>query len=155
MTRRRPHPDQIELLSWEPTEPVTAFPAEMTRAATLPAMISKTSAALMKSSPLTRAEIALLMSEYLGETITENMLNAYASEARESHVISLPRFIALLHATGDKRGVQALIDQFKWTVIDSKYLPAIELAEIQEKQAEINKLADFKRRQLKAGGAWK
>lgn len=46
-----------------------------------------------------RAEIIARMSRYLGRTVTLPVINAYTSEARSTHNISLERAIAFDHAT--------------------------------------------------------
>ena len=99
--------------------------------------------------------IAAAMSAYLGETITENMLNAYASQAREAHAITLERFMALMHATGDRRLLEWLAEPMRWSVIDSKHLPLIELAAIQERQRELNSAADALRRCARERGGFR
>jgi len=65
------------------------------------------------------------MSAYLGEDVSENMLNAYASEARDEHIISLVRLIALIHATRDRRPLELIASMFGWAVIERRHLPAI------------------------------
>lgn len=153
---RRANPDQLDLLNWQPPEPVVAYEPARVRSATLAGAIAQAVSATLKDDGRTRAEIAAAMSEYLGEDVTENMLNAYASEARESHVINLPRFIALLAVTGDQRALQMIAGKLDWAVIDRKYLPAIRLAQRVERRAEITRELDreieLDRRQLKAGG---
>lgn len=47
-----------------------------------------------------RFEVARRMSAILGVNVTENMINAYCSQARETHTISLARFKAFVRATG-------------------------------------------------------
>ncbi len=44
-----------------------------------------------------------MMSRHLGRDVSLNMLNAYASVARDNHQISVSRFEALLAATKDGR----------------------------------------------------
>ena len=47
-----------------------------------------------------RYDIARRMSEILGVEVTKGMIDAYCSQARETHTISLARFKALVRATG-------------------------------------------------------
>ena len=93
------------------------------------------------------------MSEFLGDHVTVNMLNAYASPARQDHPISMARFISLLHATKDRRLLELLAEPLGWAVIERRHLPMIELAAVQERQGELNRLADSLRRQAKSRGA--
>lgn len=150
MTRRPRHPDQLDLLGWEPSEPVVAFEPHTVRAASLGASISKAVSQSLKGHD--RDEIAARMTAYLDEQISGHMLNAYASEARSEHIINIVRFIALIEATGDRRLLEFIASQFGWTVIEQRYLPAIELAERLEKRAEMDREIEANRRQLKRGG---
>lgn len=153
--RRTTDRNQLDLLDWEPTDPVQAFPPEVVRAASIAATISKGVSAALKDCEIPRAEVARLMSEYLDETVSENMLNAYAAEARSEHIINIVRFIALLQVTRDRRLLEEIARLFEWAVIERKYLPAIELAELQEHQAELAREADARRRALRKSGAWR
>lgn len=132
MTRRRPHPDQIDLLAWSPGNPVAAFAPQDIRAASLAASIAKAVSASLKMPGISREQIAERMSTYLGEQVSENMLNAYASEARAEHIINVVRFIALIDATGDRRLLQMIAEQFGWDVIDQKYRRIIRRAQRDE-----------------------
>jgi hypothetical protein len=99
-----------------------------------------------------RAEVATRMSEFLGEPVSEHMLNAYASQAREGHKISAARLMALLHVTGDIRLLQVLADPFGWSVIESRYLPLIELAVLREQEDEAQRRIKSARARARAGG---
>jgi hypothetical protein len=79
------------------------------------------------------------------------MLNGYASEAREQSVITVPRLLALIHVTGDRRLLQLLAEPFAWAVIESRYLPMIELAAVQEHEAKLRRHADQLRRSVQQG----
>ena len=153
MARRRPSDRrQLDLLDWEPSNPVRAFAPETVRAATLASSISKGVSQALKSCGLKRADIARLMGEYLDEPVSEHMLNAYSAEARSEHVINVVRFVALLHVTQDRRLLELIAALFDWAVIDRRYLPAIELAEFQERKAELDREVDARRRLLKKSG---
>lgn len=140
----------LDLLNWEPPQTATAFPEDKVRAASLRAQISKAVALALKDCGKSRDEVAEEIGEYLGEACSKNILDAYASESREDHVINVVRFMALVHATGDVRLLQMLAEPFGMAVVDKQYLPAIEEAatgaQIEALQAEIDKLA--KRQQL-------
>ena len=49
---------------------------------------------------LDRFDIARRMSDVLGTEVTKGMIDAYTSQARETHTISLVRFVAFARATG-------------------------------------------------------
>jgi len=154
MSRRRASPrDQLDLLAWQPASPVVAYQPERVRAATIGKSISKAISETLKSSGQTRAQVAQKMSEYLDEPVSENMVNAYASEARDEHIINIVRFVGLLHVTRDRRLLELVAAMFGWAVIERRHLPAIELAELMESRAELDREVEFRRRQLKRGGA--
>ncbi|ACI98507.1 hypothetical protein [Rhodospirillum centenum] len=118
----------LDLLNWEPPKVVHRFEVDHVRAATLRAQISKAVAVALKDCGKNRDEVAQEMTDYLGETTGKNMLDAYASEAREDHVINVVRFMGLVHATGDIRLLQLLAEPFGLAVVEKKYLPAIDEA---------------------------
>lgn len=61
--------------------------------------IAHTMSEALKDCTHGRKEVAARMSRFLGRTVTEAMLNAYTSEAREGHNVSLERAIAFDQAT--------------------------------------------------------
>ena len=124
-----------DLLSWEP--PAVRFDAPAVRAQTLNARFARAISRAMKDCSAPREEIAERMSEYLGETVSRNMLDAYASEARESHQINLPRFAALIHATEDYRLLSVLPELFGFAVMPAEYEEIIELHRLEEAEREI------------------
>ena len=58
----------------------------------------------------------------------------------------------MIHATRDRRLLEWIAEPMRWSVIDGKHLPLIELAAIQEKQRELASTADHLRRQAKSRG---
>lgn len=152
MSRRPRHPDQPDLLGWEPADPVVAFEPQTVRAASLAASMAKAVSASLKQCGRSREQVAERMSGYLDETVSDHMLNAYASEARGEHIINVVRFIALIEATGDRRLLEFIAELFGWAVIEQRYLPAIKLAQRLEKRAEMDRDIDSDRRLLKRGG---
>jgi hypothetical protein len=85
--------------------------------------------------------------------VSENMLNAYASQAREDHVISLVRFVALIEVTRDRRLLEMLAERFGWTVIDKKFLPLIDLASIRAREDALRLEREAIVRECRRGGA--
>lgn len=136
----------LDLLSWEPTQPARAFEPEKVRASSLRSMICRAIALALKDCDRDRDEIAEEIAAYLGETCPKNMLDAYASEAREDHTIPLVKFLGLIHATRDMRLLQILAQQFGWAVIPERYLGAVEEAVISAKEEELGQLKRQARR---------
>jgi len=136
----------LDLLAWEPPQPAKAFEPEKIRAASLRSMICRSIALSLKDCDRGREEIAEEIAAFLGESCPKNMLDSYASEAREDHTIPLVKFLGLVHATRDMRLLQILAQQFGWAVIPEKYLGAVEEAVIAAKEEELGQLKRQARR---------
>ena len=155
MRRPPPDPAQPDLLDWQPPEPVARFDEHDVRAATVEGRIARAVAAALKDAAKrgqTRERIAAAMSAFLGQPVSKSVLDAYASQAREDHVISLPRFVALLHATRDRRLLEVIAGLMGWAVIDRRALPMIELAAVREREDVLRKRANSLRQQIKSEG---
>lgn len=142
---------QLDLLDWQPASPVVAYVVDKVKAATLARSISKAVSETLKSCGRSRAQVAEAMSEYLDEAVTENVLNAYASESRDDLIINITRLDALLAITKDRRLLELLAARHGWAVIERRHLPAIEMAEMLETRAKIDSEIEYRRRQLKSG----
>ena len=144
---------QQDLLSWRAPEAAPEFERRRLRAATLEAALARAVAETLRMSELERSEIARRMGQFLGEAVSENMLNAYASEARTQHTISLPRCIALLQVTGDVRLLNAIAEPAGFAAIDRRYLSLIELASLREHEDQVAKRRRTLQAQARAAGA--
>jgi hypothetical protein len=122
MVKLRGDTQTLDLLSWEAKPIVEAFAPERVRTASLRAKIARAVSETLTDSPISRAIIAEDMSLWLGEEVTENMVNAYASQARERDTIPYLRLLALAHVTGDVRLLQIGAAQMGHSVIEDKYL---------------------------------
>lgn len=130
-----------DLFDWQPPEVVTTYPAEKVRAASVRGVFAKAVSVTLRECGLERAEVARRMTAHLGETVTENMLDNYASEARADTTISLPRLLALIHVTGDLRLLQVLADPFGQVVVDKRYISIIRAQQLREKSVELARQA--------------
>ena len=98
-----PRGEQMDLLGWRaPPQPVAAFRPGAIQAPSMGGRLARAIAIALKDCGKTRAEVAALMTAHLGRPVSENMLDAYASQAREGHAISAERLAALVRATGDR-----------------------------------------------------
>ena len=147
-----PHPAQLDLLDWQPPEPAVRFPEEQVRAASFAARLSRAVSVALGDCGTPRDEIAARMSAYLGEVVSPAMLDAYASQARADHKISVPRFLALLHATKDRRLLELLAEPMGWSVIERHHLPAITKEAIREKREQMRQELRRLDRQMRTGG---
>lgn len=153
MARDRHDNQTSDLLAWEPTPPraIPGYDEERVRAASLRTRIAKGVAETLKDCDMPREEIARGMSEWLGggETVTKHMLDAYASEGRESHTISYLRLLALVHVTGDLRLLQMAAGMFGHLVVDNKYREYVDLGVAAERHERIRQIADEADQDLK------
>lgn len=102
MARRRADLGTIDMFrDFTPPEPVAAqLASDLAGGGTLDMKIAKAVAHAMADSGKPRSKIAEEMSDYLGQRVTENMLDVYASQGRRDHKITLERFMALIEVTG-------------------------------------------------------
>lgn len=101
MVRDRRDIRTADLLSWQPPDPAVRYENREVWGATLGAKVCRAMALALAECEADRDEIATRMSEYLGVKVSKAMLDAYVSEARDTHTINIVRFAALIHATKD------------------------------------------------------
>lgn len=144
---------QPDLLSWKPPQTVLAFAAADVRGANLAARISRAVSVALRDCGQPRVRVAAAMSAYLGEDVSPAMLDAYASVGRDQHRISVPRMLALVHATNDRRLLELLAEPMGWAVIERRYLPLIEVAAIREQEDELRRRREALQRRARGDGA--
>lgn len=151
MVKLRGDTQTMDLLSWEPAPIVEAFEPVRVRCASLRAKIAQAVSESMKYAGKSRAILAVEMSDWLGEDVTENMLNAYASEAREDHSIPYLRLLALVHVTGDVRLLQIGAELMGHSVIEDKYLSWVDVGRLADHKETIDKEFAAARRVARMG----
>jgi hypothetical protein len=120
----------LDLFDWQPPVVAVRFEDEAAvRAASVAGRLSRAVSVTLKEAANDREAVATAMSEYTGEDISKHMLDAYASQARETHNITLVRAFGLLHATGDARIFGTELRRFDLAVIPARYLAAVEEAQ--------------------------
>lgn len=134
LTKRRPslHPDQLGFTFEAPVVP--------RRAADLAGLDRKVSAAVsiaLKDDPRSREEIAGAVSALLDEPVSKLMLDAYASEAREGHAISLARFLALVAVTNRHDLLDTLTREVGAAVLVGEELLTARLGDIKTRIAAL------------------
>lgn len=135
MSRRdRVTPD---LFDWEPPRVAAGFDRERLPGNRLASRISRAVALALKECGKTRAAIAEEMSAELGYALSEATLDAYASEAKEGHKITLERFIALIQATGCHDLIGLVCEPFAHVAVPERYASLIELHLIEQHEADI------------------
>jgi hypothetical protein len=110
---------------FSPADVVPRYSPERVRAASVAGRIARTVAEAIREFGHSREETAALMSEYLGETVTPQMLDQYSSTANEKHNIPAHRLIALLAVTSDVRIVNAALEGSTFIALDQVYEPLI------------------------------
>lgn len=141
MVQNRRDKSTNDLFNWEPPEIVKRYDDERVRTVSLSHRIARAVSETLSESDLERADVARRMSEFLGEEVTLNMVNAYASPAREDHNISYVRLLALTHATGDVRLLQIGAEMFGHVVAEDKYLDWIKLGMDAERRDQVQRIA--------------
>jgi RNase adaptor protein for sRNA GlmZ degradation len=81
----------------------------------------------LKEAEQSREAIALSMSSVLHEDITLHMLNAYSSESRREHPISVYRFLALIALTKRYDVLDAVIRQIGAKALDGSDVKLLKL----------------------------
>lgn len=104
-------------------------------------MLSGIISKALRETPISRAEIAARMSEMLGDDVSVNMLNAYASPGRADHNMSLIRFIAFTRATQQPWLWSAVLKDEGITILvgEEQRLAQLGLAQAKRREAEDKK----------------
>jgi len=149
MARDRRDTLTADLLDWVPTDPTVRFEDERVRGATLNARYCRAMAAALEECGETRETVAERMGAYLGAPVSKAMLDAYVSEARETHIINVVRFHALVHATRDMRLASILPSEFGCSVVDSRDVALVRAARMRERAAELDRMAEVEERRAR------
>lgn len=142
---RKPRdPYTIDMFTgWTPPRVSVGFEPGSIPGKRLSSRISRAVAKALRDCGKDRATIAGQMSERLGTPVSTAMLDAYVSEAKSDHNISVERLIALIHATGKTELLGFLADLFDLAVIPKRYENVIELALIEDHKREIEGRARY------------
>lgn len=129
-----------DLLSWEPPKVEARFDPIRVRAHTPQAKVSKALSEALKIDGRSREEIATALSKQLGETVSRDSLDAWASEARETSNISAYRLMALAVVLNSKELLNEMLSDSEMIVVDRKYLPLIKRQLIEDQQERLKKM---------------
>lgn len=152
MARVRGDNKTLSLLEWEPKEPEKRFEEDKIKSHSLSGTLSKAISLALDDCTFSREDVAQRMTDFMGSEVSVNMLNGYASQAREDHNISAVRLMALTYATQDWRLLQVLADPFPVAIVDARYLDVIRLAQLREKREEFEKEEKALQRKTKNEG---
>lgn len=129
MSRRYRDPLTKDLFEWQPPQVSVGYSDDVAGRGRLDNKIARLIAQALRDARddgVARPAVARSMSEYLGRTVSEAMLNKWSSEASEDHRIPLDAFIALVHATGARDLLGFAPGEFGLTVVESAYAELIE-----------------------------
>ncbi|MBB4284505.1 DNA transposition protein [Roseospira goensis] len=158
MGRRRSGRDPADhhtldlLADWQPRDPVERFAPATTQAANLRDRIALAVSATLKECGRPREEIAQAMSTYLGERVSKDMLDKYASQGSEGHTIPAHRQIALCKVTGDARLMQLGAEEVGRDCVDQHFKPWIEVGQLADVKAEVDRAYELARRMARRAG---
>lgn len=141
MTKRRASIDPSQLgFTFDPPVPARRD-ADL---AGLDRVVAASVAQALKDDPRSRDEVAGAISALLGEPVTKLMLDAYASEARDTHNISAGRLLALIAVTDRFDLLDALVRRIGAALLVGEELHAARLGHLQAQRdrldAEIKKM---------------
>ena len=131
-----------DLLAWSPPEVEARFEPVRVRAATLAGRVCRVLAEAMRADGRSREDIAADLSEFLGEDISRDSLDAWASEARDRSNISAYRLFALVKVLGSKELLNELLADTEMLVVDRKYKALIERELAIETRERLNRFID-------------
>ena len=156
MSKKTPPPSTLpNLFEWPPPPIVERFDEHRVRAVTLRARLDHAVSETLKTAKdekdLSRDTIANEMSEWLGETVSKEMLDNYASEAKDDHTIPYIRILALIEVTGDTRLLQMGVELSEHAVIPDKYVAAVKDALISDQIENLKKAQRHQRAAWKGG----
>ena len=151
MVRARKDNFTLDLLDWQPPKVVLGYDAHETRGGTLDATIARAVSLALRNCDKTRPEIAKAMSDQLGRRISKDMLDAWASLAREGNRIPLDAFAALVGATDEIDLLGLIPAMFGYAVVPERYTEIIELHLIEDKRAELDRRAAALTARVKGG----
>lgn len=130
-----------DLFAWTPPKVSAGYSEDVTGRGALDNRISKAISRALKDAKeqgLSRSAIAMDMSRFLGRTISEDMLNKWASEAADSNRITLDAFIALIEATGAHDLIGVVTSGFGYVAVPERYSDLIELHLVEEHEREVS-----------------
>jgi hypothetical protein len=134
----------------QPAPVVERFAEERVRAASHAARVARAVSEALRDCDFDREAVAKEMSAYLGERVSKAMLEAYASQARETHTIPAHRLIALAVVTGSAKLINALLEGTGLIAVEGKYEALIERERLKEHLDDVQRKIAARDAQWKA-----
>lgn len=141
MVRDRSDKGTEDLFTWEPPQVAIGYSDEVAGKGDLQNKIARLVSRALRDARddrgLSRAEITRLVTGELGRTVSEDMLDKWASEASGAHRIPLDAFVALITATGAMDLLGFVPGLFGFVVIPRKYKGFIDLQLLEEHERDV------------------
>lgn len=129
-----------DLFAWQPPKVAVGYSEDVTGRGALDNRIARAISRALKDAKergMSRSQIAKAMSDYLGRSISEDMLNKWASEAADSNRITLDAFMALIDATSSHDLMGLVVSGFGYVAVPERYSDMIELHLIEEHERDV------------------
>lgn len=139
MVKRRDLDTMDLFRDYQPPEVAVRFEPDVAKGGTLDVKIARVLSEAMSMSGKTRDRIAAEMSDHLGQRVTENMLDCYASPARRDQKITVERFIALIDVTGCYELLGFLCEFSGFVAVPARYAEVIQLWQTEERLADLER----------------
>jgi hypothetical protein len=129
-----------DLFAWQPPKVAVGYGEDVTGRGALDNRIARAISRALKDAKergMSRSQIVKVMSDYLGRSISEDMLNKWTSEAAGSNRITLDAFMALIDATGSHDLMGLVVSGFGYVAVPERYSDMIELHLIEEHERDV------------------
>ena len=93
---------------------------------------------ILKDDPRSRFEIAAGVSAMLDDEVSKAMLDAYSAEAKETHNISVSRFLALIAETQRFDILAALCQRIGCSIVVGEEILTVKLGHIEAQMQRLN-----------------
>lgn len=130
-----------DLFSWQPPRVAVGYSDEVAGKGELQNRIARLVSRALRDARddrgLSRAEVTRRLCQELGRSVSEDMLDKWASEASEAHRIPLDAFIALITAAGATALLGFIPGLFGFVVVPRKYKALIDLQLLEDHKREL------------------
>lgn len=141
MVRDRGDKGTNDLLSWEPPVVAVGYTADVAGKGDLQNKIARLVSRALRDARedgVSRPTISVRMAEELGRSVSDDMLDKWASEAAEQHRIPLDAFIALVKATEAYDLLGFIPAMFGFIVVPKKFKGLVELQLIADHKRDLD-----------------
>jgi hypothetical protein len=131
----------MDLLAWEPPQVAAGYDAKVAGRGSIENQIARLISQALRDAAdersMSRTDVAALMSLDLHRTVSEDMLNKWASEASTSHRIPLDAFCSLVKVLEASELLGFIPGLLGYVAVPKKYADIIEMHLIEEKERDL------------------